>query len=125
MPPITAAHGNKIVEATADLTTDGYIGIPISLTVFYDTAKGVITAGYDATPIIMYVVNTIVNLAQSMNIPTLFFEVLLGHTFTYGEMTHATAKNRVRQLFFLHIGNRPAKITLTKHPRPLDRDRWV
>ena len=39
MPTITAANGDKIVEATADLTTDGYIGIPISLTVFYDTAK--------------------------------------------------------------------------------------
>ena len=39
MPAIIAAHGNKIVEATAELTTDGYIGIPISITVFYDTAK--------------------------------------------------------------------------------------
>ena len=72
MPTITAAHGNKIVEATADLTTDGYIGIPISITVFYDTAK-----------------------------------------------------NRVRQLFYLAYRNRPAKITLTKHPRPLDRGRRV
>ena len=72
MPAIIAAHGNKIVEATADLTTDGYIGIPISITVFYDTAK-----------------------------------------------------NRGDSYFFLRIGNRPAKITLTKHPRPLDIGRRV
>ena len=58
MPAITSALGGYIVEATVNLAEDGYIGIPISYTVFYDTAHGGVTAGYDATPIIIYVVNT-------------------------------------------------------------------
>ena len=58
MPAIISTLSEYIVEATVNLDEDGYIGIPISYTVLYDTAYGSVTAGYDATPIIIYVINT-------------------------------------------------------------------
>jgi len=48
---------------TKTLETDGYIGIPVELSVFYDTKNGTRTATPDfmvngGTPVVMYVVNT-------------------------------------------------------------------
>lgn len=40
------------------LETDGYIGIPVTLTVLYDSSFGNIRSGAGGTPIILYVVNS-------------------------------------------------------------------
>ena len=38
---------------------DGYIGIPVEVTVYYDYATfGAAKAGYNGTPVILYVVNS-------------------------------------------------------------------
>ena len=39
------------------LASDGYIGIPVQLSVYYDGEEGV-TSGIGGTPLILYVVNT-------------------------------------------------------------------
>ena len=46
---------------TVRLASDGYIGIPVEYTVFFDTKGGTVSAvpGYqNGTPVILYVVNT-------------------------------------------------------------------
>ena len=41
------------------LSDDGYIGIPVNLTVYYDDTKhGVAKYGYHSTKLILYVINT-------------------------------------------------------------------
>lgn len=44
-------------ESTVQLDNDGYIGIPVEMTMFHDEAK-TIKPGYGGTPVILYVVNT-------------------------------------------------------------------
>ena len=49
----------KKVGDTVTIANDGYIGIPLELTVFYDYATfGAAKVGYNGTPLIIYVVNT-------------------------------------------------------------------
>ena len=38
--------------------SDGYIGIPVEVTVYYDITKGASKPGYGGTPVILYAVNT-------------------------------------------------------------------
>ena len=47
-----------IYQDMVTLENDGYIGIPIDFTVFYDKKYGKICAGPNGTPIILYVINT-------------------------------------------------------------------
>jgi hypothetical protein len=46
------------VGDTVSVADDGYIGIPVKVSTYYDTAKGVTKPGYNGTPLIVYVVNT-------------------------------------------------------------------
>ena len=47
------------VGETVKLDTDNYIGIPVELTVYFDSTQGqVATPGYNGTDAILYVVNT-------------------------------------------------------------------
>ena len=46
------------VGDTVSVADDGYIGIPVEVSTYYDTAKGVTKPGYNGTPLIVYVVNT-------------------------------------------------------------------
>ena len=43
---------------TITVDNDGYIGIPVKVSTYYDTAKGATKPGYNGTPLIVYVVNT-------------------------------------------------------------------
>lgn len=40
------------------ISDDGYIGIPLEISTYYDTSKGKTKSGYNGTPVIVYVVNT-------------------------------------------------------------------
>jgi len=44
--------------ATQTVADDGYIGIPVEVTVYYDYSKGAAKPGYNGTPVILYVVNS-------------------------------------------------------------------
>lgn len=46
------------VGDTVSVSDDGYIGIPVEVSTYYDTAKGASKPGYNGTPLIVYVVNT-------------------------------------------------------------------
>ena len=52
----TTFSGKKIGEL--EMANDGYIGIPVSISTYYDLSKGNITRGYLGTPVMLYVVNT-------------------------------------------------------------------
>ncbi|MCK9479478.1 MAG: Ig-like domain-containing protein [Firmicutes bacterium] len=53
----TAFSAYKIGE-TKQISDDGYIGVPVELSVFYDTAKGAVATGYNSTKVALYVVDT-------------------------------------------------------------------
>ena len=74
MLPVFATGGNEGVDAmeeideklsgykvgqTEELADDGYIGIPVGITVYFDSAKHEAVGGYNGTPLIIYVVNTL------------------------------------------------------------------
>lgn len=46
------------VGNTVSVADDGYIGIPVEVSTYYDTSKGESKPGYNGTPLIVYVVNT-------------------------------------------------------------------
>ena len=59
MVAIEAAFADKQVGTTQRVERDGYIGIPVEITTYYDYANhGAAKPGYNATIAIMYVVNT-------------------------------------------------------------------
>ena len=59
MSAIETAFSDKKIGDTQSLNDDGYIGIPLEVTTYYDYAKhGAAKPGYNATIAIMYVVNT-------------------------------------------------------------------
>lgn len=43
---------------TVSVENDGYIGIPVEISTFYDISKGASEPGYNGTPLIIYVVNS-------------------------------------------------------------------
>ena len=43
---------------TAELENDGYIGIPVTLTVLFDKENFTVSSGFTGTPIMVYVINT-------------------------------------------------------------------
>ncbi len=43
---------------TQTVESDGYIDIPVEVTVYYDESRGSATPGYGGTPVILYIVNT-------------------------------------------------------------------
>lgn len=50
---------NLLVGSKVSVSDDGYIGIPVELTTYYDFAThGAAKAGYNGTPLMIYVVNT-------------------------------------------------------------------
>ena len=54
-----AFNANYLVGSTQTVNNDGYIGIPVEITTYYDAAThGASKAGYNGTPLIIYVVNT-------------------------------------------------------------------
>ena len=70
-----ASFGNNATDATLEIEAnlsaykigdtitvenEGYIGIPVKVSTYYDTAKGATKPGYNGTPLIVYVVNTMV-----------------------------------------------------------------
>ena len=59
MPAIKEAFGDKQVGGTERLDKDGYIGIPVEITTFYDYAThGAAKTGYNGTIAVMYFINT-------------------------------------------------------------------
>lgn len=59
MPAIKGAFADKQVGETKRLDKDGYIGIPVEITTYYDYAThGAAKTGYNGTLAIMYFVNT-------------------------------------------------------------------
>ena len=60
MQEIEASFASYKTGDTVTVENDGYIGIPVKVTAYYDTSKGDIIPGADGTPIIIYVVNTMV-----------------------------------------------------------------
>ncbi len=58
MSAIESAVGEYQVGDTVTVNDDGYIGIPVEATTYYDTSKGAVTDKYYGTPIMLYVVNT-------------------------------------------------------------------
>ena len=56
MPAINAAHLDKR-QGTQTLENDGYIGIPVELSLYFDTQNHTVKSGYGGTPVILYVVN--------------------------------------------------------------------
>ncbi len=59
VPAIKAAFKNEQIGETVTQSNDGYIGIPVEVTTFYDYAThGKAKTGYNGTPLIIYVVNT-------------------------------------------------------------------
>ena len=58
MTAIEAAFANYKIGDTQRVANDGYIGIPVEISTFYDASKGKTKAGYNGTPLIVYVVNT-------------------------------------------------------------------
>ncbi len=60
MPDIRDGLSAYVQGETVTVSDDGYIGIPVELTVYYDYAShGKVTPGYNGTPIILYVINTV------------------------------------------------------------------
>ena len=57
MTSINSAFGSHRIGTTASLNDDGYIGIPVKYTIFYDRSNGPVESGYHGTPIIIYIVN--------------------------------------------------------------------
>ena len=54
--------------ATQKISSDGYIGIPVEVTVYYDHAThGAAVPGYWGTPVILYVVNTMAERVGTMS----------------------------------------------------------
>ena len=54
------AEKYRVLEPTV-IANDGYIGIPVEYSVYYDTAKGNAVPGFTVnggTPMVMYIVNT-------------------------------------------------------------------
>ena len=43
---------------TQKISNDGYIGIPVELSIYFDKANNTVKSGYNGTPVIIYVVNT-------------------------------------------------------------------
>lgn len=59
MPDIREGLSAYLHGETQTVSDDGYIGIPVELTVYYDySANGAAVPGYNGTPIIFYVINT-------------------------------------------------------------------
>ena len=59
MTDIKSALSDKQISETITIENDGYIGISIELTTYYDFAShGKAKAGYNGTPYVTYVVNT-------------------------------------------------------------------
>lgn len=59
MPAIREALSEYQVGETVKLDTDSYIGIPVELTVYFDSTDGkVATPGYNGTDAVLYVINT-------------------------------------------------------------------
>ncbi len=60
MTEIENEHSSKRIGDTQNYSSDGYIGIPIGISVYYDTSKGAAEPSYEpeSTPVIVYVVNT-------------------------------------------------------------------
>ena len=46
------------IGQTQELSDDGYIGIPVRITVYFDKDNHTAVTGYNGTPLIIYVVNT-------------------------------------------------------------------
>lgn len=47
-----------MVSSKQHINDDGYIGIPVEISTYYDQSKGNIKSGHNGTPVIVYVVNT-------------------------------------------------------------------
>lgn len=45
------------IGSTQTVENDGYIGIPVEITVYYDATRGAAKPGYGGTPVILYIVN--------------------------------------------------------------------
>ena len=60
MEAIESGFSDKKIGETQNIANDGYIGIPVELSIYYDKTKGSVKSGYGGTPIIIYVVNTTV-----------------------------------------------------------------
>ena len=58
MPPIEKKLKSFRQGETIRLENDGYIGIPVELSTFYDSRKGPVNPAHGGTPIIVYVVNS-------------------------------------------------------------------
>ncbi|MBR2650085.1 MAG: hypothetical protein IKD45_00325, partial [Clostridia bacterium] len=58
MEAIESEFSAEKIGETQLIGDDGYIGIPVELSIYYDKSKGAIRSGYNGTPIIVYVVNT-------------------------------------------------------------------
>jgi len=58
MEKIEASFSDYKIGDTVSLSDDGYIGIPVELSIYFDKANHTVTSGYGGTPIIVYVVNT-------------------------------------------------------------------
>ena len=59
MKTIEANFSDYRIGQTQSIADDGYIGIPLKTTTYYDYAShGVSKSGYNGTPLIVYVVNT-------------------------------------------------------------------
>lgn len=57
-PTVTNTLIKYVAQTKNRLKDDGYIGIPVDITAYYDESKGNIKSGYNGTPIILYVTNT-------------------------------------------------------------------
>ena len=58
MIDIEASLSAYKIGETISVKNDGYIGIPVEVSNYYDTSKGATKPGYNGTPLIVYVVNT-------------------------------------------------------------------
>ena len=58
MAEIEASFSSYKVGETVSVSDDGYIGIPVEVSTYYDSTKGESKPGYNGTPLIVYVVNT-------------------------------------------------------------------
>lgn len=56
MTAINNAFSDK-KKGAQSLSSDGYIGIPVELSVYFDSANHTVTSGFDGTPVVLYVVN--------------------------------------------------------------------
>ncbi len=58
MNDIEANLASYKIGDTVSVENDGYIGIPVEISTFYDISKGASKPGYNGTPLIIYVVNS-------------------------------------------------------------------